>query len=121
MKQSLRWIPVILWAGLTWRLTTTPDFKVTEDTLLSLLISNGGHFVFFGVQATLLLFALPSKIWNLSPIIFAVVTSSLYGLVIELVQRNIPGRSGDIFDWLLDTLGAIIFLAIIKKLSDKKS
>lgn len=121
MKKYISWILVIVWGVIIWRLTTTPDFKVTEDTLLSLLISNGGHFIFFGIQAILLFYAFPSKIWNLSSLFFAAITSSLYGLVIELVQRNIPGRSGDIFDWLLDTLGAIIFLAIIKKLSGKKS
>lgn len=112
MKKYFSWFLAIVWGVIIWRLTTTPDFKVTEDTLLSLLISNGGHFIFFGVLSALLFTALPITS-------FAVATTSLYGLAIELVQRNIPGRSGDIFDWLLDTLGAIVFMIIISSLNKK--
>lgn len=114
MKNYLRWVLVFVWAVLIWKLTTTPDFKVTQDTLLSLLISSGGHFIFFGIQGVLVFLALPSSF-------LAVSASSIYGFIIELVQRGVPGRSADPMDWILDTLGAIIFLAIIKKYLIHKS
>jgi VanZ family protein len=41
--------------------------------------------------------------------------TSLYGLLIELVQRGIPGRSADPVDWLLDTTGALVFLFVFRK------
>lgn len=75
------------------------------------------HFFFFGTQAALIFLALPTKIWNLSPNILGVALTSTYGLLIELVQRSIPGRSADPLDWILDTLGAIAFLYLFKKLS----
>ncbi len=108
MKKVFYLILALGWAILIWRLTTVPDFKVTEDSLMSFLISNAGHFIFFGIQAALL--RLNSLTQNSS---IAIV--SLYGLIIELVQRNVPGRSADPIDWILDTLGAIVFLYILKK------
>ncbi len=120
MKKYLGWLPAFIWAFLIWRLTTTPDFKVTEDTVLSFIISNGGHFFFFGIQAVFILLALPARIWNLSSNIVAVACASLYGVLIEMVQRRVPGRSADPLDWILDTLGAIAFLAIAKKILNQK-
>lgn len=102
------------WALLIWRLTTTPDFSVTDDTVLSFLISNGGHFIFFGILAVFINLSL----FNLR---YSIALTSLYGLLIELVQRSIPGRSADLMDLLLDTLGAITFLAIARKISNFKS
>lgn len=75
-------------------------------------MSNGGHFIFFGIQAVLLAL-------NLSAVA-ALLTSSAYGAGIELIQRNIPGRSMDPIDWLLDTLGAITFLVIMNKMKIKQ-
>jgi VanZ family protein len=96
----------LLWAALTWRLTTTPNLVVAPDNLLNTLMMMGGHFVFFGLQAVLL-----------SPLTrYAVPLTSSYGLLIELVQLSVPGRSADPMDWILDTLGAITFLAILNKL-----
>ncbi len=112
VKKYIAWFLTFAWAVLIWRLTTTPDFSVTEDTFLSFLISNGGHFIFFGILAVLLIFSLPKRLCSLH---FTIFTVSLYGLFIELVQRNIHGRSADPIDLALDTLGAITFLAIINR------
>ena len=119
MKKILLYLATLAWALLIWRLTTTPDFSVTDDTVLSFILSNGGHFIFFGILCALILLTLPPRIWNLSSSILAVAGSSLYGIVIELVQRNIPGRSADPFDWLLDTLGAFCSIGMIKWYNDK--
>lgn len=112
MKKLIYWAMTIGWALLIWRLTTTPDFSVSDDTFVSFLISNGGHFIFFGILAVLLILSLPKRLYTLHATLFTV---SLYGLLIELVQRGIHGRSADPIDWLLDTLGAITFLAIINR------
>ena len=110
MKKYVFWVLSFCWAVLIWKLTTTPDFSITSDTLLSFLISNGSHFIFFGIEAILLYL-------SLSSIYFSTILTSLYGIAIELAQRGIPGRTGDPVDWLLDTLGAIIFVYTLKKYS----
>ncbi|MBP9702973.1 VanZ family protein [Candidatus Woesebacteria bacterium] len=99
----------LAWAGLTWSLTTTPNLVIAPENLLNTLMMMGGHFTFFGVQAVLL------KLSSLNTL-SSVIIASIYGLIIELVQLSVPGRSADPFDWILDTLGAITFLAILKRL-----
>lgn len=68
----------------------------------------GGHFFFFGIFAVLLRL---NALNNTS----SAMLSSLYGLFIEYVQLTVPGRSADPLDWLLDTLGALVFLGILNK------
>jgi VanZ family protein len=75
---------------------------------------NGSHFGFFGVQAVLLYFSIKSTTYNLRSTVFAIIATSAFGYWIEVLQLSIPGRSYDLVDWALDTLGAIIFIAIIK-------
>lgn len=104
------------WAALTWRLTTTPNLVVAPENLLNTIIMMGGHFTFFGTQAVLLrLFIYDLRNTNYSDYISIAVASS-YGLLIEFVQLGIPGRSADPVDWILDTVGAMTFLFILKKL-----
>jgi VanZ family protein len=112
MKKFLLWLSTFSWAGLTLYLTTVPNFSPAPDTLFSWLLSNGGHFFFFGVLALLL------KLDKLSTT-YSVLLASFYGLLIEFIQLNIPGRSFDLKDWALDTLGSITFLFILKKLQSK--
>jgi VanZ family protein len=114
MKQTHWRIATFLWGAYTLYLTTIPNFSPTKDTFLSFILSNGGHFFFFGIFAVLLFLSLPARIWNLSSRFYAVLITSIYGLLIEFVQLNIPGRSFDLKDWVLDTLGAITFLFILK-------
>lgn len=112
MKQYSTWFLTIFWAGLTLYLTTIPNFSPTSDSFLSFLISNGGHIFFFGVLAVLF------KLDKISTI-NSILLSSIYGLIIEYIQLGIPGRSFGLMDWALDTLGAIAFLFIYKKLQSK--
>jgi VanZ family protein len=119
MKKILLWLSTLGWASYTYYLTTIPNFSPSPDTLVSWLLSNGGHFFFFGVLAVLLSLSLPTRIWHLTSSIYAVFLSSLYGIMIEFIQLHVPGRSFDLKDWALDTLGAISFLFIFKKLQSK--
>lgn len=110
MKQIYRWLLTFLWAYLIWHLTTIPDFKVTDNSLLSALLSNGGHIFFFGILATLL--SLPH--------LASFAVTSLYGLLIELYQRGVPGRSFSLLDLALDMLGAIVCLYLFKRYGQSK-
>lgn len=112
MRKLFLWLLTLAWACLIFYLTTIPNFHPTQDSLLSWILSNGGHFFFFGILAALL------KLDQLSTS-YSLLLTSLYGLVIEFVQRSIPGRSFGVSDWALDTLGAITFLFIFKKLQSK--
>lgn len=110
MKKIFLWLFTIGWVALIWRLTTVPDFHPSPDTLLSFFISNGGHFFFFGILAVLLKLS-----FNAKKTFLPITITALYGITIEIVQRSIPGRSFSLIDWSLDILGAIVFLAILRK------
>lgn len=43
-------------------------------------------------------------------ILIIIIFTSLYGASDELHQKFVPGRSAEFNDWLMDTLGAILFL-----------
>lgn len=113
MHRLIRFVLPLLWALLIWRLTTTPNLVVAPESWLNTLIMSGSHFFFFGVLAVLLYQAfLPHSVFGIR---YSILMTSLYGLLIELVQRGIPGRSADPVDWLLDTTGALVFLFVFRK------
>ena len=105
MKKSLVWFATLSWAYFIFILTTTPDLRVTNNTLLSLFLSYAGHIFFFGIQALLLRLSLTAN--------YSIIATSLYGFIIELVQTRVPTRSADPLDWALDTLGAILVIYLI--------
>lgn len=113
MRQTSWWLAAIAWAILIFYLTSIPNLKIVEDTLLSFLFTSLAHFFFFGVQALLIHFALAATpIWP-------VLLTSLYGVFDELHQLTVPGRSATFLDWTLDTLGAAIFLYLLLKFRQK--
>lgn len=100
-----KWFFTLSWAGLIFYLTTLPNFAPSSNSTLSFILSNCGHFFFFGVQAILL-----KQVMR-----FPILTTTMYGLLIELVQRGIPGRSFSLFDLGLDALGAWLFVYLVRK------
>lgn len=114
MNKLLVLVLNFVWAGLTWHLTLTPNLVIAPENLFNTILMMSGHFIFFGFQAVLLYFAIPKN--SIYVIHYSIIITSLYGLVIELLQRSVPGRSADPLDWILDTLGAITFLFVLKKI-----
>ena len=113
MKKFWWWTLTLAWAGIILYLTTIPDFQPSNNGLLSWLLSNGGHFFFFGVQAAIL-----SKTLIHSPSATdhrPLIVTTLYGFAIELIQRGIPSRSFSVQDLALDALGAFVFMAFMRK------
>lgn len=121
MKKLLLWTATFSWAYLIIYLTSIPSPKVTDDYLISFIISSGVHFFLFGVQAILLYFSLPKKILTLSRTVVSITLCSLFGLWGELHQLTLQSRTADPIDWAVDTLGAIIFLGILIKITTKKN
>lgn len=66
------------------------------------------HFLLFGLVATLVLRVSydPKRPWRSG--LIAILITSLYGAADEFRQSFTPGREVDVFDWLADTLGALV-------------
>ena len=66
------------------------------------------HFSVYGLLATLL----ARRGNGPRAIAFALLITSLYGASDEWHQSFVPGRSCDVFDWLADTLGGALAIAL---------
>jgi len=54
------------------------------------------------------------KHWNILAVI-AVLFCSLYGMTDEWHQSFVAGRDASVFDWLADTVGALLMIIILRK------
>jgi VanZ family protein len=64
------------------------------------------HFGIFFILATLI--GIEKKFVNLSDKIKIVIISTLYGIMIEIIQYFIPWRGFDYYDMLADFCGAVV-------------
>ena len=89
--------------------TPSPDCR----DLLLLLLRKGAHMTEFGILALLWLGTLRSGTdkagWHYPA---AFVLSSLYAATDEIHQLFVSDRAGRVTDWMIDSLGAILFLCI---------
>lgn len=110
----------IAYMGLIFILSSIPGNSSDPDTLLeqSLIwitpnLQNLLHIpLFFGLALTWI-YSLNNIIKNhLLVLVTASFLSTVYGLLDEIHQTQIPGRYGSISDLALDTLGAILIFTI---------
>jgi VanZ family protein len=109
LSRVTAWAPVVLWAALIFALSSIPDFGTGLggwDTLLRKL----AHTAEYAIFGALLLRALRS-----APA--AVLFASAYAVTDEVHQAFVRGRHGSPVDWLIDTAGATLGVALLLRLS----
>lgn len=102
----LSFLPPALYMALIWVLSSMPLQISFEPVPYQ---DKGAHFVEYGVLAVLLNKALRSNFRTASlPLtaFYAAGGTVLWGLLDEIHQAYVPGRSSDALDLLADTLGA---------------
>ena len=109
------WVPVVLYAGFIVYLSSQPFpseqmpklFEVVNDKLL--------HALEYGVLGILCYrafhFASGSKLRPFASIL-AILVAMMFGVTDEFHQYFIPSREADGWDWIADTIGAIISIKI---------
>lgn len=70
------------------------------------------HFAVFGLLATLVVRIPWVRKRRPLGILTAVMAVSLFGITDELHQSFTPGRSVDVWDWVADTIGAAVAVAV---------
>jgi len=82
------------------------------------LIDKYVHFIIYFGLCLLFFYSLKNQTkftkLHSSPLFFALLFTSLYGITDEVHQYFVPGRSSDILDWVADTIGALMCLLFIK-------
>lgn len=81
------------------------------------------HFFAYMVLSVLLYFTFSfqtrSEILKKHPAIMTTLVGSLYGIVDELHQMLIPGRSAELLDWIADFLGTLTGMLLARLLYQK--
>ncbi len=135
MQAFLWWLPVIIWAGVIfWMSTKTfgPAFtdrllndvlnilhlQVSPHTfhLLALGTRKLGHFTEYAIFAIFLYHAIGDghrRAWNSRKALTCILLAGLYSLTDEFHQRFVPGRGPSIVDCGFDTIGATLGMVII--------
>ncbi len=106
--QSPRWLRVAItlgWAGLVWWLSSRRGSDL-EGLGLGSFLGNGAHVAVFGVLGGLVFLAWPGPLARRLP--WSTGVTLAYGIVDELHQAMVPGRSASFADVLSDVAGGLL-------------
>lgn len=106
---ALRWLAVLAWAAVIFVVSARPGSALPPGQYAAV-----AHFTEYAVLASLLVWALAFELPAGGGLIaLAIVTASVYGISDEIHQYFVPGRTPDVADWGVDTLGALAGAALI--------
>jgi VanZ family protein len=103
-----RWLPVLLWALLIFGLSSIPSLGTGLGTWDEVL-RTGAHFAEYAVLGALL------ARWLRRPAV-AAAAGSAYAVTDELHQALVPGRAASVADWVVDTLGVLAGVLLVRRL-----
>lgn len=110
------WMPVILWASVIFFFSALPARSVpliAEPYLDEIL-----HFLEYVLLAFLMMRALYRDVghpFRGKHVLFTLISASAYGIVLELIQRFVPGRDAAVGDAVTNVAG-IIFGILLGKI-----
>jgi VanZ family protein len=114
-RLALAYLPLAVWAAAVLVVgglerVPVPELPAHADKL--------GHFIMYGVGGALAAWAGRIRGWRAG--LVALVLVILTGALDELRQAAMETRHGDIWDWVADTTGAIIFYLITARVLRKE-
>ncbi len=103
---ALAWMAVLFYLSHQPTLATPMLFS-GQDKLF--------HALAYAVLGFLLLGSrqLSGNGFNTAQVRSSILIASLYGISDEFHQYFVPGRSADVWDWVADTLGAVIAVSLL--------
>jgi len=100
-RTGLRWFAVVTWMTVIFSLSSISGSSLPSGP------ASLAHFVEYSVLGALLAWALLPVYPPRAAVPLAVLLGSAYGVTDELHQLLTPGRSADVADWGVDTMGAV--------------
>ncbi|MGG9970543.1 VanZ family protein [Ferruginibacter sp. SUN002] len=117
-----KFIPGIAWFFLVLILICTPgqDLPEVDTWLQQLFIDKIIHLMLFGILAYLFMYPFKKSTLNkkekLQYFLRIAIAVSIWGITTEFIQKfYIPNRSFDLYDWIADSVGALIPSIIFRK------
>jgi VanZ family protein len=99
------WLPVVLWAGLIFGLSSISNLATDLGTW-DLVLRKLAHAAEFAILGALLYRALRNPL-------VALLVASLYAVTDELHQAFVDGRRASPVDWAIDTAGAAVGVGLL--------
>jgi len=125
------WLPVIIWAGLIFYLSSLPYLRTSLDTFWDTILRKIAHMVEYGIFFLLLARAMNPHTTGLrpgyfgvgvkKPLIWPIVLSILYAISDEFHQSFVPGRNMALLDICFDSTGVLIGYLIQLRIPLKNS
>ena len=106
---ALLWLPVLIWAGIIFALSATPNLRVAPTADLDFVVRKAGHMAVFGVLAVLVWRALASSAVRRA-MVWSWVLTFVYAASDEFHQSFTSGRHPSPVDVGIDSVGALIAL-----------
>ncbi|MFZ1280594.1 MAG: VanZ family protein [Ignavibacteriaceae bacterium] len=122
-KKYLIHLPLIIYWIILFILTSLPTGIAITITDVSDKVNHFGGYGLLSVLLYLnLYFQNKFEVLNKYPAFFTVAIASFYGLLDEIHQMFVPGRSAEFLDWLADFSGSLLAVLItgylIKKIKE---
>ncbi len=107
-SRRFRWLPVAIWMGAIYFVSSQSTAPLPGIDWLDELIRIVGHFVQYAVLGFLVARAvMRGSEWSAKRVAFVLIWCAVYAVSDEWHQRFVPGRSSDVKDWLVDSVGAL--------------
>jgi VanZ family protein len=103
------WLPVLVWAGIIFALSATPNLRVAQAADLDFVLRKAGHMAAFGILAVLLWRALTFYAVRRA-IVWSLMLTVAYAATDEFHQSFTSGRHPSPVDVGIDSVGARLFL-----------
>ena len=117
MRRALVYAPALIWAVLLVFIGGRSNVPRVESPLP---LDKAAHFVMYGILGALAMMGwraagrVPRLAWVLA-------LASLVGVMDEIHQSTVPGRSPEIADWIADTLGIAAAALLILRITREKN
>lgn len=114
-KRIVPWIPALSWAALIFTVSSLPNLKATQNNLLQELINTVAHFIEYFIFTVLILYAIRNtRSFPRRELVAAGAIALLYSLFDEIHQYFVPTRMADVRDILVDSVGILSCLLLVK-------
>ena len=109
MRLGIAWVLVVVWAGLIFTLSATPNLRFVQADAIDFVVRKAGHAVAFGILAVLVWRAI-SYSRQRGALSLSLALTILYAASDEFHQSFTAGRHPSPVDVAIDSAGAAIAL-----------
>lgn len=121
MQKLISWLPVVFWCGLIFWLSSFHKIQASPVGWQDFIIRKTAHFTEYAILFWLLFraFRQTTKFTFRQNLLFSFILAVVYSLTDEYHQTLVSGRTGRVFDIIVDSLGALFGLIVSRKLTAK--